>query len=510
MKNIIYRLLSLTILLAVFSCDRNFDEINTNTVDPTSENVDPIFLLNNAIINTSFSNAQIVYDMGLVQQIVTPNSGFLTGANYNQDNRVVTDDHWVKYYENVIKNTGDIIGQLEAEGAPDRPNLLHMTRLIQALTFMILTDEYGDIPYFEAGKGVTEQIVLPRYDTQEVIYSDLIKEVKEAVDGLDEGESSENGEVLYSGDISKWKRFGNSLLLRLGMRLTEVNASLAEQTVMDAYNGGLMQSNEDNYVVRHDSNFTNGAGNFLNASEANNFYLVDTFVDFLSDTNDPRLMSLALRFVGATSGPEQVIESGSKDPAEQVGMPMGYDNGTIGTVVNDLGLASFYDFTQVDRYRIVKQTAPMYIITYSQTQLLLAEAAIRGWVNVNPEELYNEGVTAHMELMAEYDESVAIETADINAYLIENPFDANNAIEQINNQYWVSCFLNGPEAFANFRRSGFPDLQSNPYPAQDISTDFVNRLTYPNSELAANNENLSAAVSQMGPDNLETKVWWDQ
>ena len=188
----------------VISCDKNFDEINTNNVDPTSDSVDPIFLLNNAIINTSFSNAQLIYDLGVVQQIVSPNSGVLTGANYNQDNRDVTDDHWVKYYENVIKNTGDIMGQLQAEEAPERPNLLQMTRLIQAMTFMILTDEYGDVPYSEAGKGISDQIVLPAYDAQEAIYTDLINEVKEATAALSESAPSENGEVLYLNDL----RFG--------------------------------------------------------------------------------------------------------------------------------------------------------------------------------------------------------------------------------------------------------------------------------------------------------------
>ena len=510
MKNKLYRFLIFGLIFMGLSCDKNFDEINTNNVDPTSESVDPIFLLNNAIINTSFSNAQLIYDLGVVQQIISPNSGVLTGANYNQDNRDVTDDHWVKYYENVIKNTGDILGQLQAEDAPDRPNLLHMTRLVQALTFMILTDEYGDIPYSEAGKGVSDQIVLPSYDSQEAIYADLISEVKEATAGLSASAPSENGEVLYSGEIAKWKKFGNSLLLRLGMHISEVNPTLAEQTVSDAFAAGLMESNEDNYVIRHDNNFTNNAGSLLNSTEANNFYMVDTFVDFLSSTNDPRLQSLALRFVGATSGPEQTVEAGVKDPEEQVGMPMGYDNGTIGGVASLLGLASFYDFTQVDRFLVAKQTAPMYIITYSQTQLLLAEAATRGWISGDAETFYNEGVSAHMQLMASYDESVAIMEEEIDTYLTENPFDAANALEQIGNQYWVSCFLNGPEAFANFRRTGFPDLDSNPYPAQDISTDFINRLTYPNSEVATNNENLGAAVSRMGADNLDTNVWWDQ
>ncbi len=103
-----------------------------------------------------------------------------------------------------------------------------------------------------------------------------------------------------------------------------------------------------------------------------------------------------------------------------------------------------------------------------------------------------------------------IPTADIDTYLGANPFDADNALEQINTQYWVASFLNGPEAFANFQRSGFPTLAPNPFPAQDISGDFINRHTYPNDEIAVNGDNLAEAVSRMGPDNLDTKVWWDQ
>ena len=510
MKKIYNSCFAIALILMTLSCEKDFEEINTNSVDPTSASVNPVFLLNNAIINTSFSNAQLIYDLGIVQQVISPNSGVLTGANYNQDNRDVTDDHWVKYYENVIKNTGDILGQLEQEDAPDRPNLRSMTRLVKALTFMILTDEYGDIPYSEAGKGIYEQIVLPKYDAQEDIYLDLIKEVKEAIAGFNASAQIESGEIMYAGDIAKWRRFGNSLLLRLGMHLTEVDAALAQQTVSDAFAGGVMQSNDDNYVVRHDNNYSNNNGALLNATEANNFYLVDTFIDFLSDTNDPRLGALTIRYINAASGPEQTQENGSIDPNDQIGMPIGYDNGTIVQLAQSMGLPSFYAFTQIDRFRVAKQAAPMFVITHAQTQLLLAEAAVRGWVSGQPSAYYNAGVRAHMELMVQYDPASEIPATDIDTYLAANPYDAANPIQQINEQYWVACFLNGPEAFANFRRTGIPALAPNTYASQDISGDFINRLTYPNSEIATNNANLQEAVARMGADNLDTKVWWDK
>lgn len=508
MRNKIYSFLMSALLLTALSCTQNFDEINTNLVDPTAESIDPIFLLNNAIINLSFSNTQLIYDCGIVQQIVSPNSGVITGANYNQENPQFGAAHWNRLYEGVIKNTGDILGQLNAEDAAPRENLRSITRLVQTTAFMILTDEYGDIPYFEAGKGVSEQIVLPKYDAQEAIYTDFIKEVKEATAALSTSARAEPGEVMYSGDLDKWKMLGNSLLLRIGMRLSRVNPALAQQTVGEAFAAGLLQSNADNYVVRHDNNFVNSTGAILNGTEANNYYMVSSFVDYLQETSDPRLAALAIRYVGAGSGPEQTREAGVKDPTVQIGMPMGFDNGTIIAEAERQGIASFYDFTQVDRFLVVKQAAPMFILTYGQTQLLLAEAAVRGWVTGDPAVFYAAGVRAHMETMAQYDESIAIPEEAIAAYLATNPFDAANALEQINNQYWVASFLNGPEAFANFRRSGFPTLEKNPYPAQDITGDFINRIIYPTDELATNSANLAEATSRMGPDNLDTKVWW--
>ena len=344
MDNLYKSILVFMLLCVTFSCEEDLDELNTNVVDPT--NVDEVFLLNNAIIGSSFSNGQLVYDMAIVQQIVTPNSGVLTGANYNQDNRDSTEDHWIDYYEFVIKHTGDILAQLADQ--PDKSNLLHMTTLIQAHAFALLTDTYGDIPYFEAGVGISEQIVFPRYDAQETIYQDLINVVSASAAALNASGDTYPGEVLYGGDIAKWKRLGYALLLRLGMRLTEVDPALAQQTVTAAVAGGLMESNDDNYVIRHDFNYVNSAGNTLNGSEANNFYLVDSFVDYLSNTSDPRLGSIAVRYVGAASGPEQVADIASNDPAVQIGMPMGFDNGSIVPQAEADGLASFYDYSQAD------------------------------------------------------------------------------------------------------------------------------------------------------------------
>jgi hypothetical protein len=191
-------------------------------------------------------------------------------------------------------------------------------------------------------------------------------------------------------------------------------------------------------------------------------------------------------------------------------MPMGYDNGTIAPVAAGLGLASFYDFSQVDRRRLVKVNSPIFLVTAAQNNLLLAEAAQRNWITGDPAAFFEAGVRAHMVQMASYDPLSAIPAADINTYISNHPYDPANALKQINTEYWVASFLNGPEAFANFRRSGYPALTKNPYPGPDISGNFINRLTYPNSEISVNSTNIQEAISRQGADNLDTKVWWDK
>ncbi|MCR9062959.1 MAG: SusD/RagB family nutrient-binding outer membrane lipoprotein [Cytophagales bacterium] len=505
MKNI-FKYIFLTIaVISVSSCDDGFDELNTNKIAVTE--IDPAFILNQALISSSFPTETVVFDMGVVQQIISPNSGVLAGANFNQENRSVFGQLWPQYYRDVIRNVKDVINQSTESG--NRNNLLQMARIVQANAFMVLTDRYGDIPYSEAGKGFSDGVVLPKYDKQQDIYKDIIKELTEASAALSTSGKTEAADILYAGDVVKWKRLGYSLLLRAGMRLSEADATAAKAAVAAAIAGGTMASNDDNFRIKHDANYQNPIGGMLNASEANNFYMPKPFVDHLKNTNDPRLQSIAVRYVGAKSGPGQTADVAKTDPSLQIGIPMGNDNaGAVAAAAAD-GLASFYDYSQIDRRRLANNTAPMFFATYAQTQLLIAEAIVRGWSTGNAQEYYKSGIRAHMEQMALYNASAAVPEASIQAYLDANPLSAN-PMKDIGTQYWIASLLNGPEAFANFRRTGYPQLAPNPYPLKDITGDFINRLTYPDSELSVNSTNVQAAISQQGADNLDTKVWWDK
>ena len=390
-----------------------------------------------------------------------------------------------------------------------------MARIFQAYAFMILTDEYGAIPYTEAGAGYSDQVFFPKYDLQQDIYPKIIQEFTEAAAALNASGTIETSDVLYSGDIAKWKKFAYSLLLRAGMRLSKVDAAKAQTVVQAAFTGGVITDNADNAYMRHDANYTQPIGNMLNGSEAANFYLAKPFVDQLKNTNDPRLSAIAIRYVGATSGNGQTVAAGTTDPTKQIGMPMGYDNGTIVGQATADGLASFYDYSQVDRRRMVKTSSPVFFVTAAQTLLLLAEASFRGWITTGTAAQYfSDGIKAHMDQMATYDAGSAVSAGARDTYIAANPLTAGTELQQINTQYWIASFLNGPEAFANFRRSGFPALTPNPY-GQPNNPDvpngtFIRRLTYPTSELSVNTANVNAAIAAQGADKLSTRIWWDK
>ncbi|HVW61190.1 MAG TPA: SusD/RagB family nutrient-binding outer membrane lipoprotein [Puia sp.] len=499
-------------LMVMAGCDKGLSDLNVNRTNPTS--LDPALLLNQAIINTSFPVKSLVFDIGIVQQMVTPNGGVLAGANFNQDSRdVTTANLWTAYYQGVIKNTHDALMRSKDNAA--RKNMYNMVRIYQSYVFMVLTDEYGDIPYTEGGAGFSDQILFPKYDLQQDIYPKIIQELTDAAAALDAGGAVETGDVLYAGNIGQWKKFAYSLLLRAGMRLSKIDASKAQSAVQTAVAGGVITANADNAYIRHDANFTQPIGSTLNGSEAANFYLTKPFVDVLKSANDPRLQSIAIRYVGASSGAGQTVAAGTTDPTKQIGMPVGYDNGSIVGAVQADGLASFYDYSQVDRRRMVKISSPVFLVTAAQTNLLLAEARFRGWITSGTADQYfSDGIKAHMDQMAAYDPGCAVAGGDRDNFAAAHPLTAGSELEDINTQYWIASFLNGPEAFANFRRSGYPALTPNPY-GQPNNPDvpngtFIRRLTYPTSELSVNTTNVNEAISQQGADKLSTRVWWDK
>lgn len=497
-----------TIVSFISSCEKGFTDLNINKVDPTAMN--PYLEMNRSIINT-WPDTQLwpVYHYAIVQQIFTPTGSSVQGANYNQISYGFNYDViWNSYFTNSGKGIVDVVTKTKEN--PARQNVYNAARIWKAYIFMVITDTYGDIPYTNAGKGYLEKIVFPEYDKQEDIYKDLLKELDEASTALTSTAYTSKEDIMYGGDIDKWKRLGYSLMLRASMRLVKVDPALAQTYVAKAVAGGLMQSNADNAVLRHSSLYINYNGYMFSGREYATFYLTRTFVNHLKSTNDPRLPKYAMRYVGARSGAEFTAARLTSNPAQMIGMPLGFNDVTVLTQLAADGVVSRFDYSLANIKTVLQVSSPEYYVTYGQTQLLLAEAVNRGWATGDATAIFSNALRANLAQLSEYGTAAAIAQADVDTYVAANPLIPATALAQINTEYWVASFLNGPEVWANFRRSGQPALTSNPYPGSEVPGDFIHRLPYPASEYIVNLGPVSTANSRQGSDVISTRVWWDK
>ncbi|MEX2573617.1 MAG: SusD/RagB family nutrient-binding outer membrane lipoprotein [Balneolaceae bacterium] len=439
-NNYFYTSWMVAVFIMLTSCDAGFDAMNTDKTSLTS--VEPALQLNNAIMASALGGDQIRCESSIVKQQMRIFTGVGACGNFNVDARETSSSNWDNIYETRLRNLIDA----QRNTDPDS-NLYQMIRIWKAYSFMILTDTYGDVPYGEAGLGFLEGIVFPDYDTQEFVYTSdqgILEELANASAALSASMPEASRDLLYDGDVTQWKRLGYSLLLRAAMRLSKVQPDLAEEYVGIAVAGGLMQSNEDNAIIRHTAEYVNSVGSSLNGGQSHYQYLVEDFVDYLSENDDPRLGSIAVRYPGATGAGDQTESNADRSPGNQVGMPMGYDNSNINPVAEAAGLTSFMAYSQVDRTRIMDPQAPSFLITYSLQQLLLAEAAQRNWFAGDASALYESGIEAHMQQFAEYGEDTAIGQNAIDGYIQANPLEPGRELELINTQYWFDSYLIPP------------------------------------------------------------------
>lgn len=517
--NIIKKIIFIPVvaLLMLNSCSN--DKLTDLNTDPTAANeIDPGFILAYTQLTTSgerYENwrAVLIYQSTMMQHFATT-AGYWAGDKYTE-NRGYASSLWERAYRNYIK---DLSGLIEAtdptkEGNEDMVNYHSIARIWKVFGMSRLTDLYGDVPYSEAGSGFSDLNFNPKYDSQQSIYADMLNELEEAAIALDDTKPSPEGQdLIYSGDISKWEKFSYSLMLRLGMRMTKVAASDAQQWVERAIAGGVMTSNDDICYISHtngpDGINKNGIGEVFNwdgtsFTTDDNPRLSKYLVDWMTSTNDPRLAKMSWRVgVDGTGGLAK-------------GLPNGFDATTIQDDAswptdpdpND-------DFDEMDDYSrinplFVLNESPMIFQTYSEVAFLLAEAVERGWHSGDAATLYADGVRAAMKQNSLYDATLAIDDVDIDAYLLANPYNGAEWQRILGEQYWLATFLNEYETFSNWRRTGYPTLTPVNYPGNVTSGTIPRRLVYPTNEVSLNPDNYAAAIAAQGPDEFTTRVWWD-
>ncbi len=349
-----------------------------------------------------------------------------------------------------------------------------------------LTDLYGDIPYTEAGLDVTNST--PVYDTQQSIYADFVSELTNAANNIDVNNTIDSyigNEPIYNGDLTKWLKFTNSLLLKVGMRMSEVDPSGAQSAVSAALSGGVFESSDDmafvNFPEANSGGPRNGIGSVFQdfGVTGHQFAYSDEFVTRLQAQNDPRIPVLMANYDA----------DGNEVPTD----PMDF----IGRV-NGTGDGFSLDHAQPHRLNMVAYDSPRLIFTYAETEFLKAEARLRGWDSGSAEEAYNSGITAACQQLSLFTAN-GVTDDQITALLAEPSvvFDASTGLEQIITQKWIALIFNGYEAYAEYRRTGFPDISPATNPLGGDGS-IPGRSRYPILEVSANAGSYQDALSRNG------------
>lgn len=425
------------------------------------------------------------------------------------------------YYTTKLNRLYQIRKALENQQADgvDNTNQLALVRILRAYFFHQLTDVTGDIPYFDAMKG-EEDNLKPKYDTQESIYRDLFKELDEAAASLDATKPNfGSGDLLYQGDVAKWKKFAYTLMLRLGMRLTKVDQTLAQEWVQKAIAGGVMTEEGDIAYIQYATTpgainnkingWINGNYNSPGGDNVEGGKYAATFINYMKETRDPRLPVMSV--VWEPNG------DGTYTANNDIDVQRGIVSGSINTRPTD------FDTYSEPSPLILNLAAPIVILSPSESYLLLAEAAIRGWYSgMSAEEAYNKGVEMGMKQWSLWQDrapsSGVISDAQIQEYLDNNPFLSGGTFEeqfgQINTQKWVCLFGDDYENYSNWRRTGYPEIMPVNYPGNVTGGQMFRRMYPPIDENLTNRENYLEALERQGfaeftGDGLTTRVWWD-
>ena len=540
MKKILIFIGAATVMLAA-SCTKDFDKINTNPGSASGENFDPNLLLPTAEINyvstiQGYSGA-ILFQSMWVQ--IFANAEYPT--YYSNGDKYVASGNILTYAASIWNNAYQAaskakeIQNLIAEKGTAHTNLSSVAFIVQLLNLELITDVYGDCPYSQALQAKTANIAFPVYDKQSDIYPSMLNSLDSAISTLNASGDKITNDIIYDGDITKWKKFGYSLMLRMAMRLTKVDAATAQKYAEKAYAGGTFSSVDDNAFINFDNanGYNNANTSALQVPE--DFSQVrwsKPLMDFLKAGNDPRVSVIAEIPENGTANNNDKTLNGDHTFAKQIGMPSGYDQNGGATDISKEpnypgvspadasinGDAAFavglYSRPTAALYTRSLST-PGFILTYAETELLLAEAAVRGWNVGNASTHYHNGVSAAIQSIGTLNSAGAISAATAETYATAHPLITSSteaSLAQINMQFWATTgtLFNFIEAWNNWRRSGYPVLTPVNYAGNFSGGQIPRRETYPSTEPSTNGENYNAGVSSNGGDTWTNRVWWDK
>lgn len=508
-RKIIYYFAATLLVLLFFSpgCTKDFDKINSDPNSPSIAQAAPNMLLTQAIENLT----DRVHEIFLGHEMGSCWVQHIAKVQYPDEDRYVPrmgviNTTWSSFYA----TSGYDVQTMYNIGVKTKNTSYQAVALIlKSYIISVLTDEFGDVPYSEAFLGSeVKPILSPVYDTQESIYAALLANLDEANTLLTSSSPEISGDILYGNDLKLWKKFANSLRLRLLLRQSDrVNPTAAITAIVsNPATFPIFESSADNAALKYLGSAPNNNPINENRKTRDDHRVSNTIIDVMWTNNpnmDYRIAVYALRpsaggfWVGLPNGMT------STDAANFLGNGL-TKTSKIGTYFSD-------------------PSAPGMLMSYAEVQFILAEAVQRNMVTGAPktaQQYYTAGVTGSYNQYATQivTENKAITALAISAlWTIDSlstdyldtyaKWDPANALEQIYTEKWLAMFDQGLQAKFEWNRTGFPVLT--PSIAGQNEGKIPVRAYYPSDESGRNPSNLAAAVARQGADDLNTRVWWD-
>ena len=476
MKNIILSVLTLVVLVSCQS-DEAYENLNRDPKNPTQ--VEAEFLFNAATKSLYDQMTSTNVNTNVFRMLAQhwTETTYIDEANFNLNQRNITQSHWSEMYRNVLldlttarQNTNDDVDLTQAE--KDTRNA--QIEILMVYTWAQMVETFGDIPYSQALSP--NEYVLPEYDDAATVYTDLLSRLTQTIPNItDSGFGA--ADPIYGGDSAKWKKFGNSLLLRMGIRVADAPgmAALAQAAVQTAVSGGVFLSNADNADLEYAATTpnTNPVWVDLVQSGRQDFVIANTLVDVMNGLQDPRRPFYFDQNLGT---------------GVYLGGPYGDNN-------------SYSLYTHVGE-RMLDPTNPASLIDYSEVSFYLADAAERS-LSGTPAlaaGFYNDGITASFDYWGVSGVAAYLAKSDVNYATATGTWK-----QKIGRQFWLAMYNRGYEAWTAWRTYDVPTLNL----PVDSGLPVPTRYTYPVNEQNLNEANWSAASAAIGGDEQTTKLFWD-
>ncbi len=476
LRNIALATVIASTLVTAPSCEKvDFGSMNQNP------NLTTAPITSALLANSLSAMGNRTWDAGGVVTIAGMYGQYFSETQYTDVSRYAAQNlNWDGFYNGVLYDLQNIINyNTDPATAPiaapngSNKNQIAVARILKAYNYWILTDLWGDLPYFGALKGVG----LVPYDTQESIYTDLLKELKAANAGFDAG-LGPKGDILFNSDVSKWKRFANSLRALISLRMSKANPTLGRTEFASAISdpGGIIASNADNAQLSYPGgNYLNPFYNYYVVTKRDDFGVAKTLLDYMNARGDQRN-----RVVGTST----------------IGFPYGLTRDQAVAFGN-----SNTGFARVMNASVAQDKSPVPIITAAHMFLARAEAAQLGWTTENVATMYANGVTASWEQWG-----LATGTA-LSDYLANADVSlaGGEQAKKIATQQWLAWYPNGLQGWSVWRKTGFPALT-----LPSGQTQVPRRLSYGSNEPQLNGANFATAAARYNSNSMFARMWWDK